>query len=148
MISSGLFKSNLVESLMFSQKICAFVISVAVLSLLLAEYTSVFNIIGIPFEPLLHALRLPNVDIIAPATVIGISELLLPVLIITGKGVATMSMFFIIVLSSVQIIFFTESANAMLESDMPLNLIELVGIFFIRTVIAIPLVAIAAHILF
>ncbi|SHI91103.1 nucleoside recognition GATE domain-containing membrane protein YjiH [Dethiosulfatibacter aminovorans DSM 17477] len=144
----GMFKSNLIDSVMFSQKICSYVISVAVLALLLAEYTPIFDYMGMPFVPLLNLVQLPNVDIIAPAAVIGISEILLPVLIITGKGVATISMFFIIVLSSVQIIFFTESANAMLESDMPLSLIDLVAIFFVRTIIAIPLVAIAAHILF
>ena len=59
-----------------------------------------------------------------------------------------MSIFFVIVLSTVQIIFFTESANAMMQTDLDLKFPELVVIFLIRTLIAIPIVAAFAHILF
>lgn len=51
------------------------------------------------------------------------------------------------VLSTSQIIFFTESANAMLESDIPVGFGDLVKIFFIRTIILIPMVALMAKIL-
>ena len=79
---------------------------------------------------------------------VAITEIALPIIIASGAKVSTMSLFFVCTLSSVQIIFFTESANAMLEADIPLKVWELVAIFFIRTIIAIPLVAIAAHIIF
>lgn len=59
-----------------------------------------------------------------------------------------MSVFFVCTLSLVQIVFFTESANAMLEADIPLSLVDLILIFIIRTIIAIPLVALATHIIF
>ena len=49
---------------------------------------------------------------------------------------------------TVQIIFFTESANAMMQSDLGLTFVQLVVIFLIRTVIAIPIVAGFAHLLF
>ena len=67
---------------------------------------------------------------------------------IAGQAIAPMSVFFVIVLSTVQIIFFTESANAMMQADMGLKFGELVLIFLIRTVIAIPIVALFAHLLF
>lgn len=63
-------------------------------------------------------------------------------------NIAPMSIFFVIVLSTVQIIFFTESANAMMQSDLNLKFPELVLIFLIRTLIAIPIVAVFAHVLF
>ena len=65
---------------------------------------------------------------------------------IAGMNIAPMSIFFVIVLSTVQIIFFTESA--MMQSDLNLKFPELVLIFLIRTLIAIPIVAVFAHVLF
>lgn len=139
---------SITGALMFAVKIVTYVLSIAVISLLIAEYTPLFTWLGIPMIPILNLFQLPDAAIIAPATLIGIAEIALPVLVIAGQGVAPISVFFIIVLSTVQIIFFTESANAMLESDIPVTLVELVGIFFIRTAIAIPLVAAIAHLLF
>jgi nucleoside recognition membrane protein YjiH len=36
----------------------------------------------------------------------------------------------------------------MLEADIPLSLMDLIIIFFVRTIVAIPLVAVATHIIF
>lgn len=136
------------DAITFAQKIVAYVISIATISLILATYTPLFNYLGAPFAPILSLLQLPDAAQIAPAILVSIAEIALPVIIISGGEVAAMSVFFICTLSSVQIIFFTESANAMLEADIPLTLVDLVLIFIIRTIIAIPLVAIATHIIF
>lgn len=140
--------SSIIDSFLFAVKIVAYVLSIAVISLLIATYTPLFVWLGKPIAPFLSMLGLPNAAEIAPAILVGIAEIALPVIIIAGQNVAEMSIFFIVVLSTVQIIFFTESANAMLESDMPLNFLELISIFLIRTVIAVPLVAIATFIIF
>lgn len=140
--------TSLPEAFLFAIKIVTFVLSIAVVSLLIATYTPVFDWMGKPMVPLLNLLRIPDAAQIASATLVGVAEIALPVLIIAGKGISEMSVFFIIVLSTVQIIFFTESANAMLESNMPLNFFELIAIFLIRTLIALPLVAAATFIIF
>lgn len=132
----------------FALKIVVYVQALAVLALLISTYTPFFTWIGKPMIPFLNLLGLPNADIIAPATLLGIAEIALPAISIAGQNIAHMSIFFILVLSTVQIIFFTESANAMLQADMGLKFGELILIFIIRTVIAIPIVAAAAHLLF
>lgn len=139
---------GIVDAFLFAIKIVAYVLSIAVISLILANYTPVFEWLGKPMIPFLKMLGLANATEIAPATLVGIAEIALPVLIIAGKSVAPASIFFVVVLSTVQIIFFTESANAMLKSNMPLNFGELLVIFLIRTIIAIPLVAVATKMIF
>lgn len=139
---------SLWNAIKFAQKIVAYVLAIATLVLALATYTSVFNYLGIIFEPLLNVLALPDVAKISPAILISITEVALPSIIVSSGDVALMSAFFICTLSIVQIIFFTESANAMLEADIPLTVWDLILIFLIRTVIAIPLVAASAHIVF
>ncbi|MCQ1528847.1 YjiH family protein [Lutispora saccharofermentans] len=142
------FKDSLWDAVKFSQKIVTYVVSIATIALALTEYTSLFTWLGKPMIPLLKLFGLPNAAEIAPATIIGIVDLALPVMIIAGKSIAIKSVFFITVLASLQIIFFTESANAMLESQIPVKVKDLVLTFIIRTLIAIPLVAIVSHLIF
>jgi len=142
------FKIALWDAIVFAQKIVAYVIAIATLSLILATYTPFFDYLGAVFQYPLDMLQLPNAAQIAPTILISIAEVALPVILISSTDAAPMSVFFVCTLSTVQIIFFTESANAMLESDIPLTFIDLVIIFLIRTLIAIPLVAIATHLIF
>ncbi|MCD7951757.1 MAG: hypothetical protein LUG14_02275 [Synergistaceae bacterium] len=140
--------ATLWSAVTFTQKIVAYVVSVAIVALLLAEYTQLFTWLGMPIIPILNMLQIPNAAEIAPATLVGIAEIALPVIMVSGKGIAEESIFFIIVLSSVQIIFFTESANAMLESIIPVTMLDLIICFLIRTFITIPLLALVCHFLF
>lgn len=142
------FKANLIGAAMFTQKIVAFVISVATLTLWLVTFTNVFNYIGFVMEPYLNLFGIANAAALAPSTLIGITDMTLPVTLLVGKGLPEASVFFIIVLSALQVIFFTGSATAMLEMDVPLNMGELVVLFIMRTLIAIPLVALVVKFLF
>lgn len=142
------FLTSIPGVLSFTVKIVTFVQALATLALLLSCYTPFFEWIGKPMIPYLELMRLPDAEIIAPATLVGIAEIALPVMTIAGQSIAPISIFFVIVLSTVQIIFFTESGNAMMQSDLGLKFPELVLIFLIRTLIAIPIVAAIAHILF
>ena len=56
--------------------------------------------------------------------------------------------FFVIVVSALQIIMFSNSAVSIMESEIPLGIGKLILIFFIRTLIAIPIVSVVMHILF
>jgi len=146
--SPRLVLEGLIESSFFAIKVAAFVLSVATLALAVGTFTPVFQWIGAPFAPLLQMLGIPNAAEVAPTILVGITEISLPALLIAGKGVAPAAAFFVVVLSTVQVIFFTESANAIMESDIPLQFWSLIAIFLVRTAIAIPMVAIAMHIFF
>ena len=126
----------------------AFILSIATLALLLATYTPVFDYLGVVVEPLIQLMQLPDAHAIAPTVLVAIAEIALPAIIISGADVSPMAIFFVCTLSTVQIIFFTESANAMLESSIPLSVKDLVVIFLVRTLLAIPLVALATHLIF
>ena len=103
--------------------------------------------IAIPMAPILSLLGLADAETIAASSVVGVFALSIPATLIKGKAVAAASAFFVVVLSTSQIIFFTESANAMLESDIPLGFWDLIKVFLLRTVILIPMVALMAKIL-
>lgn len=139
---------GMVDAAMFSIKTSAYVLSVATVALILGYYTPVFDWLGVPFVPVLNLLGIPNAAEIAPACLVGITEIAMPVLVIAEYSVAPAAAFFVVVLSTVQVIFFTESANAIMESDIPLGFWHLIVIFLERTVIAIPMIALVMHLIF
>ena len=136
------------DVLSFALKIVSFVMSIATISLFLCWYSPIFKWIGMPMIPYLQLCQMPDAAVIATATLVGCAEIALPVMTIAGQQISEMAIFFVIVLSTVQIIFFTESANAMMKADMGLKFGQLIVIFLIRTVIAIPIVSLFAHIIY
>ena len=136
---------GIVEACFFAVKTSAYVTSVATVALILGTYTPVFDWLGIPFVPILTLFGIPDAATIAPACIVGISEIAMPVMVIADQGVTTAAAFFVVVLSTVQVIFFTESANAIMESDIPLGFWQLILVFLIRTILAIPMLAVVIH---
>ena len=146
--SFSIFLTQIRSSFMFGIKVNAFIMSLSTICLLVAHYTPITEWLAVPMAPILKLVGLADAETIAASSIVGILALSLPATLIKGQAVATASAFFIVVLSTCQIIFFTESANAMLESDIPLSFWDLVAIFFIRTAFLIPLVALLAHLLY
>lgn len=142
------FADACISSLMFGCKVVSYVVSLSILCLVLANYTPVITWLGIPVRPILELLRIPDAATIAPATLAAFVAMSLPSTLISGTGVSVMAGFYIVVLSTCQVIFFTESANAMLDSEIPVNFRDLVVIFLERTIILIPLVALVTHMVF
>lgn len=142
------FINAFTSSMIFGCKVVSYVISLSIICLVLANYTPVITWLGIPIRPVLELLRIPDAQTIAPSAIAAFVAMSLPATLISGTGVSVMAGFYIVVLSTCQVIFFTESANAMLDSAIPVNFADLVVIFLERTVLLIPLVAIVTHIVF
>ena len=82
---------------------------------------------------------------VAPATLVGFTDMFIPALLITGiESVKTK--FIIGVLSLVQIIYLTEVGAIAIKSEVPLNFVRLFVIFLQRTIIAIPMIVLFANI--
>ena len=146
--SVKLFGSGLASAALFAFKVVAYVVSLSVICLVLANYTPVISWLGVPMVPILNLLGIPDAALIAPSTLAAFVAMSLPSTLLSGTGVSAAAGFFIVVLSTCQIIFFTESANAMLDSDIPVNFLDLVIIFLERTIVLLPLVALATHLIF
>jgi nucleoside recognition membrane protein YjiH len=53
---------------------------------LLSAYTPTFEILGAPLAPVIDFLGLPNAETVAPATIVGITEMYVPVLLVEGAA--------------------------------------------------------------
>ena len=121
------------------------VIAWGTVALIIATYTPVFDIISYPMGMYLNLLGVEEAFAVAPATLIGFTDMFIPALLITGiQSVKTK--FIIGVLSLVQIIYLTEVGAIAIKSEVPLNLWKLLIIFLERTIIALPMIVLFANI--
>lgn len=141
------FFVSLANALKFSQRIIAYMIPIVIVTLTLVHHTPLFTWLGRPIAPILSLLGLPDAAQVAPAVLLGFIEVSLPAISVSS-GVAAQSVFFVILLSIMQIIFMTEAGNAMLGAKFSLKFPQLVLNFLARTVIAVPLIAGISHLLF
>ena len=123
------------------------VLAFGTIALMLAEYTSVFTILGKPFEPLLMLFGIPEAAAAAQTMVVGFADMFLPTIL--GASIESeMTRFFIATMSVTQLIYMSEVGGLLLGSKIPVNFKDLIVIFLLRTLISFPIIAAVAHILF
>ncbi|HZG70688.1 MAG TPA: YjiH family protein [Chondromyces sp.] len=142
--------SSLKDGFVIIPKVLTLLSAAGISGLIIAEYTPLFNWLGEVFVPLLQLFGVPNAQEIAPSLPVGFAEMFLPVLLIADQieVIDIAARYFITVVSMVQIIFLSETVVVMMATRMPIKFWELVVCFLLRTLIAIPIVAIFMHLLF
>ncbi|MCM2676036.1 YjiH family protein [Alkalicoccobacillus plakortidis] len=123
------------------------VMAVGTLALIFAELTPVFTWLGAPFVPVLEWMQVPEAAAAGQTMVIGFADMLLPALLAGGIE-SEMTRFIIACLSVTQLIYLSETGGLLLASKLPVNFLDLVLIFLIRTIITLPVIVIMAHIFF
>ncbi|MEG0258362.1 MAG: YjiH family protein [Lysinibacillus sp.] len=123
------------------------VMAFGTIALVLAEFTSVFKILGTPFEPILTLLGLPEASEAAQTMVVGFADMFLPSIL--GAGIESeMTRFVIATVSVTQLIYMSEVGGLILGTKIPLKFLDLVVIFLLRTLISLPIAAAVAHLIF
>lgn len=120
------------------------VIAWGTIALVIAVYTPVFQWISYPMGLYLKLFGVKEAFSVAPATLVGFTDMFIPALLITGVQ-SVKTKFVIGVLSLVQIIYLTEVGTIVIKSEIPLNFWKLLIIFLERTLIAIPLIVLFAN---
>jgi nucleoside recognition membrane protein YjiH len=137
---------GLVDGVRLAMIVLPAILAIGVVAILLADNTPVFEWLGALLRPLVELLGIPDADTVAQASVIGVSEMFLPALISVDAAVA--AKFFVAVLSLSQIMFFSATIPLLLSLDMPIRLWHCLVLFVLRTLLAIPVIALVTHLLF
>jgi len=117
------------------------------LTLVFYSYTPIFQFLTYPLIYLLELMQVPEAQAAAPGLIIGLLDQFVPA-IIAGQTDSLITRFVLAGLSVTQLIFFAETALLIMRSKIPISVLSLVKIFFIRTTIALPILVITAHYLF
>ena len=117
-------------------------------SLVLANNTQIFEILGKPFLPLLNFLKVPESLEASKTMIVGFSDMFTPSIIAASTIQSQMTKFIVATISVTQLIYLSEVGGLILASSIPVNLFELFVIFIERTIISLLIVAPIAHLLF
>lgn len=123
------------------------VMAVGTLALILATYTPLFEIMGLPFAPILNLLGVPEATAASQTLIAGFADMLLPSVLATGIE-SDMTRFIVASVSVTQLIYLSEVGALLLGSKIPVKLWELFVIFIERTLITLPIVTLLAHLIF
>lgn len=123
------------------------VMSIGTVALIVANYTPVFDWLGLPFLPLLKLLGVPEALAASKTMVVGFTDMFTPSILIAGCQDA-MTRFIVAVVSITQVLFLDEVGGLIISSKIPINLGELFVIFIERTIISLIIVVPVAHLLF
>ncbi len=123
------------------------VMGIGTLALVIAEYTPVFEYLGMPFVPLLELLQIPHAAQASTTMVVGFADMFIPS-ILAASIESEMTRFVIAALSLTQLIFMAEVGALLLGSRIPVTIWELFIVFLLRTLVTLPVIAGVAHLIF
>lgn len=123
------------------------VMAFGLIALIIAEYTPVFQWLGVPFIPLLEWMQVPNAVEASETLLVGFADMFLPAII--GSSIESeMTRFIVAALSVTQLIYMSEVGGLLLGSKVPVSFRDLFVIFILRTIVTLPVIVLIAHILF
>ena len=123
------------------------IMGMGTIALILAEYTPIFNYLGMPFIPLLELLHVPEATEASRTIVVGFADMFIPS-ILAGSIESDMTRFIIAAMSVTQLIYMSEVGALLIGSRIPINVLELFAVFILRTLVTLPIIAGIAHLIF
>lgn len=138
-------KTNFIDGFKMTMAILPTILSIGLLGLLLAEYTPLFDIAAYLFYPVTYILQLPEPMLAAKAISLGIAEMFLPALAVKEVS-AEIVRYVVGVVSISSILFFSASIPCIMSTSIPLNIKEILILWFQRTIISLIIAGIVAHI--
>jgi len=123
------------------------VMAFGTIALIIANYTPIFQWIGVPFIPILELLHIPEAAHASQTIMIGFADMFLPSVL--GASIhSELTRFVIAALSVTQLIYMSEVGGLLLGSKIPVNFKDLFVIFLLRTIITLLVIVGIAHLLF
>ena len=123
------------------------ILALGTIALIIAEFTPVFKILGMPFTPLFQLLQIPEAAAASQTVVIGFADMFLPSVIAAGFE-SEMTRFVVAATSVTQLIYMSEIGSIIMGSKIPVSLKNLFIIFLERTIVTLPVIALFAHLIF
>ena len=123
------------------------ILAMGTVALIVAEYTPVFKIMGVPFIPVYKMLGIPEAVAASQTVIVGFADMFLPSVIAAGFE-SEMTKFVVAATSVTQLIYMSEIGSIIMGSKIPVSLKDLFIIFIERTIVTLPVIAIFAHMLF
>ena len=123
------------------------ILAMGTIALIIAEFTPVFRVLGIPFIPIYNLLQIPEAELASQTVIVGFADMFLPS-VIASSVESELTRFVVAATSVTQLIYMSEIGSIIMGSKIPVSLKDLFIIFIERTIVTLPVIAIFAHLIF
>ena len=123
------------------------ILAMGTIALIIAEFTPVFRILGLPFIFLYQLLQIPEAELASQTVIVGFADMFLPS-VIASSIESEITRFVVAATSVTQLIYMSEIGSIIMGSKIPVSLKDLFLIFLERTIVTLPVIAIFAHLIF
>ena len=123
------------------------ILAMGTLAMIVAEYTPVFEWLGLPFIFLYDLLQIPEAELASRTVIVGFADMFLPS-VIASTIESEMTRFVVAATSVTQLIYMSEIGSIIMGSKIPVSLKDLFLIFLERTIVTLPVIALFAHLIF
>ena len=123
------------------------ILAMGTIALIIAEFTPVFKILGLPFIPIYNLLQIPEAELASQTVIVGFADMFLPS-VIASSAESELTRFVVAATSVTQLIYMSEIGSIIMGSKIPVSLRDLFIIFVERTIVTLPVIAIFAHLIF
>ncbi len=130
--------SNFRDGIKLALNIGPTIMSIGVISLLLAQYTNIFDIFAYLFLPLTKLLNVSNPLLLAKASTITLADMYVPAIISTTADFETKYIIGVLCIS--ELLFFSASIPCILATEIPIKVRDIVILWFERTIISLLLI--------
>ncbi len=117
------------------------------IAVIIAEYTSFFQILGKPFLPFLEIMKVPYAKEASQTVMVGFSDMFLPS-VLAANIPSDMTRFIIASLSVSQLVYLSEAGAVILGTEIPISPLDMFIIFIERTLISLPIIILVAKFIF
>lgn len=116
------------------------------IALIIAEYTPVFEYLGVPFIPIYKLLQIPEAKLASETVVVGFADMFLPS-VLANSIQSELTRFVIAATSVTQLIYMSEIGSIIMGSKIRVSLGALFIIFIERTIVTLPVISLFAHLI-
>ncbi|MBD1391178.1 YjiH family protein [Neiella sp. HB171785] len=120
------------------------VMAIGTTALIIAEYTPIFDYLGMPFVPLLELMQIPEAQAASKTVMVGFADMFIPSILAASID-HELTRFVIAAMSVTQLIYMSEVGALLLGSQIPIKLWELFVVFLLRTLVTLPVICLMAH---
>ena len=124
---------NVIDSFDLVFEVLPNFMSIGLIALIIANYTTIFDFFGYIFYPLTYLLKIPEPLLAAKAAFLGLAEMFLPVMLV--KDASLITRFVLCVMSVSQILMFSTTIPTIVATEIPVSIKDLVIIWFERTIL-------------
>lgn len=134
------------DGLIMVMQILPSIMSVGLIALSLAMFTPLFEWIGYLFYPFTWALQVPEPQLAATASAVGVAEMFLPATLVAGADSEVLRLVIAVICVSA-VIFFSAVVPSILATDIPLKVWQLIIIWVQRVILSLIIAAPLAHLI-